>query len=558
VVTQAGRERGDAVVALTHPSTDDGRRGVHRARALMVLGTASHVGKSIVAAALGRILSDRGFRVAPFKAQNMALNSAATVDGGEIGRAQALQAEACRIPATVDMNPILIKPGSETGAQVMVRGRVWGQVTARDYHQRRVEELFPVVLACYQRLAAAHDVVVIEGAGSPAEINLKAHDIVNMRMAAAADAACLLVGDIDRGGVFASLLGTMAILDHRERQRVRGFVINKFRGDPDLLRPGVATIERRLRRRCLGVIPYLPAIGLDEEDSVALEDRQTPARAWRIANATDDADPGRPLRVGVIALPHMTNFTDFDPLAAEPALQLAYLERAGDLERADVAIVPGTKQTLDDLAWLRRSGFTEALEARALERRPIIGICGGLQMLGEQVRDPLAVEGGGVAAGLGLLPIVTELKATKTTVNASVHWSDLHLFGHAAGAVQARGYEIHVGETAYIGNARPFGQVRRAGASGLVDDGAAAMDGRILGTYLHGLFDADEFRHAFVRAARAACGLAPPIRFAHVGAEREARLDRLATHVAGAVDVETLLTWIGPPARCPQPVEDRA
>jgi adenosylcobyric acid synthase len=524
----------------------------------MVLGTASHVGKSIVAAALGRILSDRGFRVAPFKAQNMALNSAATVDGGEIGRAQALQAEACRIPATVDMNPILIKPGSETGAQVMVRGRVWGQVTARDYHQRRVEELFPVVLACYQRLAAAHDVVVIEGAGSPAEINLKAHDIVNMRMAAAADAACLLVGDIDRGGVFASLLGTMAILDHRERQRVRGFVINKFRGDPDLLRPGVATIERRLRRRCLGVIPYLPAIGLDEEDSVALEDRQTPARAWRIANATDDADPGRPLRVGVIALPHMTNFTDFDPLAAEPALQLAYLERAGDLERADVAIVPGTKQTLDDLAWLRRSGFTEALEARALERRPIIGICGGLQMLGEQVRDPLAVEGGGVAAGLGLLPIVTELKATKTTVNASVHWSDLHLFGHAAGAVQARGYEIHVGETAYIGNARPFGQVRRAGASGLVDDGAAAMDGRILGTYLHGLFDADEFRHAFVRAARAACGLAPPIRFAHVGAEREARLDRLATHVAGAVDVESLLTWIGPPARCPQPVEDRA
>jgi adenosylcobyric acid synthase len=524
----------------------------------MVLGTASHVGKSIVAAALGRILSDRGFRVAPFKAQNMALNSAATVDGGEIGRAQALQAEACRIPATVDMNPILIKPGSETSAQVMVRGRVWGQVTARDYHQRRVEELFPVVLACYQRLATAHDVVVIEGAGSPAEINLKAHDIVNMRMAAAADAACLLVGDIDRGGVFASLLGTMAILDHRERQRVRGFVINKFRGDPDLLRPGVATIERRLRRPCLGVIPHLPAIGLDEEDSVALEDRQTPARAWRIANATDDADPGRPLRVGVIALPHMTNFTDFDPLAAEPALQLAYLERAGDLEQADVAIVPGTKQTLDDLAWLRRSGFTETLEARALDRRPIIGICGGLQMLGEQVRDPLAVEGGGVAAGLGLLPIVTELQATKTTVNASVQWSDLHLFGHAAGAVQARGYEIHMGETAYIGDARPFGQVRRAGASGLVDDGAAAMDGRIFGTYLHGLFDVDEFRHAFLRAARAACGLAPPIRFAHVAAEREARLDRLATHVAGAVDVDTLLTWIGLPGRRPRPVESRA
>src|SRR3984957_12879620 len=333
----------------------------------MVLGTASHVGKSLVTAALGRILSDRGFRVAPFKAQNMALNSAATVDGGEIGRAQALQAEACRIPATADMNPILIKPSSETGAQVVARGRVWGRVTARDYHQRRVEELFPLVLECYQRLAAAHDIVVIEGAGSPAEINLKAHDIVNMRMAAAADAACLLVGDIDRGGVFASLVGTMALLDHRERRRVRGFIINKFRGDADLLTPGVTMIERRLRRPCLGVVPHLHEIGLDEEDSVALEDRRTPARTGRIARATDEtgAGPDRPLRVGVIALPHMANFTDFDPLAAEPAVQLAYLERCDDLHDSDVAIVPGTKQTSDDLAWLRRSGFAAALTARA-------------------------------------------------------------------------------------------------------------------------------------------------------------------------------------------------
>jgi adenosylcobyric acid synthase len=518
------------------------------ARALMVLGTASHVGKSLVTAALGRILRDRGFSVAPFKAQNMALNSAATADGGEIGRAQALQAEACRIPATVDMNPILIKPSSDTGAQVVVCGRVWGQVTARDYHQRRVEELFPLVLECYQRLAAAHDIVVIEGAGSPAEINLKAHDIVNMRMAAAADAACLLVGDIDRGGVFASLLGTMALLNHRERQRVRGFVINKFRGDPDLLVPGVAMIERRLRRPCLGVISHLPAIGLDEEDSVSLEDRRTPARAWRGADASDASDADRPLRIGVIALPRMANFTDFDPLAAEPTVQLAYLERAADLQGADVAIVPGTKQTADDLAWLRRSGFAEALEARAAKRQPIVGICGGFQMLGVQVRDPLAVEGGGVAAGLGLLPIVTELKATKSTVNAAIDWPDLHLFGHAVGAVEARGYEIHMGETAYAGDARPFGQVRRAGARGPVDDGATTIDGRIVGTYLHGLFDVDGFRHAFLRAARAACGLAPPARFAHVEAERDARLDRLAAHVAGAVDVDALLAWIGLPA----------
>lgn len=528
------------------------------ARALMVLGTASHVGKSLIAAALGRILSDRGFRVAPFKAQNMALNSAATLDGGEIGRAQALQAEACRIPATVDMNPVLIKPSSDTDAQVVACGRVWGQVTARDYHQRRVEELFPLVLECYQRLTAAHDIVVIEGAGSPAEINLKAHDIVNMRMAAAADAACVLVGDIDRGGVFASLLGTMALLDHRERQRVRGFVINKFRGDPDLLTPGIAMIERRLRRPCLGVIPHLTAIGLDEEDSVSLEDRRTPARAWRGADATDASDAERALRIGVIALPHMANFTDFDPLAAEPTVQLAYLERAGDLQHADVAIVPGTKQTCEDLAWLRRSGFAAALEARAVQRRPIIGICGGLQMLGQHVRDPLAVESGGVAAGLGLLPIVTELQATKTTVNASASWSELHLFGQAMGAIEARGYEIHMGETAYVGDARPFGQVRRAGVSDLVDDGAAACDGRIIGTYLHGLFDADDFRHAFLRAARAVCGLAPPNQVAYVAAERDARINRLASHVARSLDVDALLAWIGLPVQRLTRAESRA
>ena len=517
------------------------------ARALMVLGTASHVGKSLVTAALGRILSDRGFHVAPFKAQNMSLNSAATVDGGEIGRAQALQAEACRIPATVDMNPILIKPSSETGAQIVARGRVWGQVTARDYHQRRVEELFPLVVDAFQTLASNYEIVLIEGAGSPAEINLKAHDIVNMRMAAAADAACLLVGDIDRGGVFAALLGTMALLNRGERRRVRGFVINKFRGDPDLLRPGVCLMERRLRRQCLGVIPLLPAVGLDEEDSVALEDRQTPARAWH-RGLMDAHNPDRALRIGVVAFPHLANFTDFDALAAEPSVALAYVERADDLADADMVILPGTKQTLDDLAWLRRSDLTSRLAAHAAAQRPIVGICGGLQMLGLQVRDPLAVEGGGVVAGLGLLPIETDLQGTKTTVTATARWADLHLFGHRVGAVEARGYEIHMGATRYIGG-QPFGYIERSGAQGLIADGAATPDGRVLGTYLHGIFDVDDFRHGFVRAARAACGLAPPTRVAAVATERDARLNRLATHVAQAIDVDALLTWIGLPAR---------
>src|SRR6266542_4150120 len=262
--------------------------------ALMVLGTASHVGKSLLTAAFGRIFCDAGYRVAPFKAQNMSLNSAATPDGLEIGRAQALQAEACRVPSRAEMNPILIKPSSDTGAQIVVLGRVWGHVSAADYHERRVEELFPIVLDSYRKLAGEYDTILIEGAGSPAEINLKAHDIVNMRMAQAANAACLLVGDIDRGGVFASLLGTMELLEPSERALVRGFVVNKFRGDPSLLRPGITMIEDRISLRCAGIVPFLQDPGLDEEDGVALEDRRTVGRAWpRLAQD----GPDRPLRI---------------------------------------------------------------------------------------------------------------------------------------------------------------------------------------------------------------------------------------------------------------------
>ena len=314
----------------------------------MVLGTASHAGKSIITAALGRILADDGWRVAPFKAQNMSLNSAATPDGREIGRAQALQAEACRIPACAEMNPVLIKPSSDTGSQIMLLGRVWGQVTASDYHTRRVEDLFPVVLESYQKLASDYEVMVLEGAGSPAEINLREHDIVNMRMAAAANAACLLVGDIDRGGVFASLLGTLALLEADERALIRGYAINKFRGDISLLRPGLAMMEPRLGIPCAGVIPYLHDLGLDEEDGVAIEDRRSARRVW--GGTAQAAGGGRPLRIGVIALPHMSNFTDFDALAAEPSVALAFLDRPEEAARGRPAsILPGTKQTLEDL-----------------------------------------------------------------------------------------------------------------------------------------------------------------------------------------------------------------
>ena len=468
------------------------------ARALMILGTASHAGKSLVTAGLGRIFADEGIRVAPFKAQNMSLNSAATPDGREIGRAQALQAEACRIAPCAEMNPVLIKPSTDTAAQIVLLGRVWGQVTASDYHQQRVEDLFPDVLASYRHLAERHELMLLEGAGSPAEINLREHDIVNLRMAHAADAACLLVGDIDRGGVFASLLGTLELLDDADRARIRGFAINKFRGDEALLRRGVETIERRLGIPCAGVIPFLPDLGLEEEDSVALDDRRTARRAW--------GQRGAGLRIGVVAFPHMANFTDFDALATEPAVSLAFLEDPAEIAQAEVLILPGTKQTLDDLAWLRARGFAGPIARRS---GPLIGICGGYQMLGLSIDDPDGVESAGAPRameGLGLLPIRTVMRREKTVRRVS-----------------ARGYEIHMGETFPANGAT---------------NGAANGDERVWGTYVHGLFDDDDFRHRFLDSLGA-----PGPRVA-VTAAREARIDRWAAHLRQSLDLALIRQWI--------------
>jgi adenosylcobyric acid synthase len=496
----------------------------------MVLGTASHVGKSLVTAGLGRIFSDEGIRVAPFKAQNMSLNSAATPDGREIGRAQALQAEACRVVPCAEMNPVLIKPSSDTGAQIVLLGRVWGQVTASDYHQRRVEELFPAVLASYRTLAERHELILLEGAGSPAEINLREHDIVNMRMAHAADAACLLVSDIDRGGVFAALLGTMELLLPEDRARIRGFAINKFRGDMALLRPGVETMERRLGIPCAGVIPYLHALGLEEEDSVAMEDRRTPARAWLSA-----AGPDRPLRIGVLALPHMANFTDFDALAMEPSVALAFLEDPALVSLADVLILPGSKQTIDDLEWLRSRGFAETLAAF---RGLLIGICGGFQMLGISIEDPDGVESAGVpraVQGLGVLAVRTSMNREKTVRRAS---------GIARpSGVAFTGYEIHMGETEYSGGAKPFAEILREGDERPTADGAIASSGKVWGTYVHGVFDDDNFRHSFLDSTRAACGVAPAANHVRATAERQERIDRWANHLRQSLDLDLIRSW---------------
>ena len=497
--------------------------------ALMILGTASHTGKSVVTAGLGRIFSDLGIRVAPFKAQNMSLNSAATPDGLEIGRAQALQAEACRVTPCAEMNPVLIKPSSETASQIVLLGRVWGQVTAADYFQRRVEDLFPVVIESYDKLAAQHDLMLLEGAGSPAEINLREHDIVNMRMAHAADAACLLVGDIDRGGVFASLLGTLELLSAEDRARIRGFAINKFRGDISLLWPGVEMIQARLGIPCAGVVPYLRDIGLEEEDGVAIEDRRTSSRRWQGARGTA-------LRVGVIALPHMANFTDFDALGMEPSVSLAFLEDAVEVELADVLILPGSKQTIDDLEWLRAQGYADRIAAH---RGWIAGICGGFQMLGRSIDDPEGVEHAGrgrSTTGLGLLPVRTVMRGEKTVrcVRGETGCWDAPPF---------HGYEIHMGKTFYEACGAHFSRIQRENEAESIADGAISPSGRIWGTYVHGIFDDDAFRHAFIRAARRECGLAPAEEYRNVAAEREARIDRWADHLRRSLDLEMIRGW---------------
>ena len=432
------------------------------------------------------------------------------------------------------MNPVLIKPTSDTASQIVLLGCVWGQVTARDYHQRRVEDLFPAVLESYRTLAARHDLILLEGAGSPAEINLREHDIVNMRIAHAASAACLLVGDIDRGGVFAALLGTIELLEPEDRARIRGFAINKFRGDIALLRSGVEMMEQRLGIPCAGVIPFMRDLGLEEEDSVAMQDRRTPHRAW--PRPDEPASPERPLRVGVVALPHMANFTDFDALAMEPSVSLAFLEDPAQVGRADVLIFPGSKQTLDDLAWVREHGF-----AGAMANYPglLIGICGGFQMLGLSIEDPLGVESGGAprtVTGLGALQVRTIMRGRKTVRRAT---GRARLYG----APSLSGYEIHMGETLRENGAEAFAEIVREGVEQTVSDGSIASSGRTWGTYVHGIFDDDAFRHRFLNTARQASGLAPAHVHRCVTVERQARIDRWADHLRQSLDLDLIRSW---------------
>lgn len=511
---------------------------------LMVQGTASHAGKSTLVAALCRILRQDGLRVAPFKAQNMALNSFVAAEGGEIGRAQALQAEAAGLDPSVDMNPILLKPEADARAQVVVAGRAIGSMPAAEYQHRKLE-LWPVVTAALDRLRARYDVVVAEGAGSPAEINLRHADLANMRIARYAQAPVLLVGDIDRGGVFASLLGTLELLEPEERALVRGFAVNKFRGDPAILAPGLDFLTRRTGVPVLGVVPYLRDLDLPEEDSLGLE--RDPRPAEHAAAAID---------VAVVRLPHIANFDEFAPLAAEPGVVLRYVERAADLGVPDLAILPGTKTTLADLAWLRATGLADRICALARAGLPLVGICGGYQLLGRRIEDPHGSEeaAGGGADGLGLLPVETTFDTVKRTVRVRGGLLPVPgLLAHASGQPFAA-YEIHLGRTTRPSGLAPLARIaERSGAPADELDGAVSADGLVVGTYLHGLFENDGIRHALVdalaarrgpRGARIA-GHAASVPRRSAAADRAAALDRLAATVRSALDLRPLLAAAG-------------
>jgi adenosylcobyric acid synthase len=482
-----------------------------RAAALMLQGTGSDVGKSLLVAGLGRALTQRGLSVRPFKPQNMSNNAAVTADGGEIGRAQALQARACGVPPLSDMNPVLLKPQSEQGAQVIVEGRVFTAASARAYQTMKAQ-LLPRVLASFERLAARCDIVLVEGAGSAAEVNLRQGDIANMGFAAAAGVPVLLVGDIDRGGVIAALAGTVALLEPHERARLRGYIVNKFRGDPRLFADALDIIRARTGLDCLGVVPFFAeARRLPAEDGVVLDD-------WPAPSPRREA-----LRIAVPRLPRIANFDDLDPLAAEPGVALDLVTPGRALPLADLVLLPGSKATLADLAALKAEGWDIDLKAHARRGGHVLGLCGGYQMLGRRIADPLAIEGPPEAAdGLGLLDVETVLTAEKQLLPAE----GVELASGAA----VRGYEMHMGRTSGPGTARPMLQL------GDRPDGAISADGRVAGCHLHGLFASDAFRRTFL----ARLGGAGDARLDYEQ-RIETTLDALARHLEASLDIPRLL-----------------
>ena len=477
---------------------------MRKAMPIMIQGTMSNAGKSLLCAALCRIFVQDGFRTAPFKSQNMALNSYITDEGLEMGRAQVVQAEAAGIKPSVLMNPILLKPTTDVGSQVIVNGEVRGNMRAAEYFRYK-KALIPDILAAYHKLEEAYDIIVIEGAGSPAEINLKTTDIVNMGMAEMADAPVLLVGDIDRGGVFAQLYGTVALLEPRERARIKATVINKFRGDVSILQSGLDMLRELVGVPCAGVVPYVN-VDIDDEDSLSA----------RLSNGGK-----REIDIAVVRLPRISNFTDFAPFERYENVSLRYVSSVRELGAPDLVILPGTKSTISDLMWLRESGFEAAVKKLASRGTPVFGICGGFQMLGRTISDPEGTEGGGTIAGMGLLDMETVFCREKTRLQTSGFLNAVEGIFADLGGMEYAGYEIHMG--------------RSTAAETLISRG------NIYGSYVHGLFDADGIADGIIRALCKKKGIAFDAAVAFDGkAYREAQYDKLATAVRGALDMKLI------------------
>jgi cobyric acid synthase CobQ/L-threonine-O-3-phosphate decarboxylase len=507
----------EALVEVLSPARSQGKKARPKSRAasLMLLGTGSDVGKSVLVAGLCRVLLQDGVRVAPFKAQNMSLNSYVTRDGGEMGRAQVVQAQACRLDPDVRMNPVLLKPSSDVGSQIIVNGRPVGNMKVMDY-VRYKKEAWQEVCRAYDALAADFDCIILEGAGSPGEVNLKAHDIVNMPMARYADAPSLLVGDIDRGGVYASFIGHVEVMLPWERRLLAGFVVNRFRGDASLLGDAHDFIRQRTGRPVLGVVPFQDDLGLPQEDSVSF-------KAGLYDSTPPDAEH---VDIALIDLPHISNFTDVEPLLEEPDVHVRIVRRPDELGNPDCIILPGSKNVAADLAALKKSGMDRAVTRFAEQGCTVVGICGGFQMLGRSLSDPLGLEGeaGMIMDGLALLPVDTELAGEKTLTRRQGT--------HLQSGREVHGYEIHHGRS----SGSPEAMLRFDDGSGC---GCATDDGRIWGSYLHGIFDADGFRRWFINDLRRTRGLAA---FKGQGAcyDLEPALDRLADVLRESLDMDAI------------------
>ena len=476
------------------------------AKNIMIQGTMSNAGKSLLAAGLCRVLKQDGYRVAPFKSQNMALNSFITKTGAEMGRAQVVQAEAAGIEPDVRMNPILLKPTTDVGSQVIVNGQVQGNMRAMEYYRRK-REFIPAVMEAYNSLAQEYDIIVIEGAGSPAEINLKATDIVNMGLAELVDAPVLLVGDIDRGGVFAQLYGTIALLEPQEQQRIKGTIVNKFRGDRAILQPGIDILEKICGVPVAGVIPYTH-VDIDDEDSLSTR--------FRTGDGRKDID------IAVVKLPRISNFTDVSPLERFESVSVRYIERPDQLHQPDMILLPGTKSTIADLLWLRQSGLEAAICQQAARGCIVFGICGGYQMLGASVRDPLGVEAAGVTEikGMGLLPMDTVFQGEKVQQQTSGVFGEIPGALHSLSGMKYTGYEIHMGRS-------------RQQLAPLVNQG------NVYGSYIHGIFDGAGIAQAIIGDLAARKGIDPgtltvfdPERY------KQEQYDKLADAVRGGLDMD--------------------